>query len=76
MLDATGQTGLGGSRTSKNEDKGFFYMNDQIAILEGTGIVLEYIDLTTGETIDPNLNPWNSQTKIGLKISKAPAPEA
>ena len=72
MLDATGQTGLGGSRSSKNEDKGLFFIHGQIPILEGTGIVLEYIDLTTGETIDPMLNPWNSQTKIGLKISKAP----
>lgn len=69
MLDATGQTGLKGSRVSKNDTKGFFFVNGQIPVLEGTGITLEYIDLVTGETIDPNLNPWNSQTKIGLRIS-------
>jgi hypothetical protein len=69
-LDAIGQTGLGGSRASKNEVKGFFFINGQIPVLNGTGITLEYIDLTTGEVIDPNLNPWNSQTKIGLRISK------
>jgi hypothetical protein len=71
MLDATGQTGLKGSRASKSGDKGFFFLNGQIPVLNGDGIVLEYVDLTTGETIDPNLNPWNSQTKIGLRISKA-----
>ena len=68
MLDATGQTGLGGSRTSKNEKKGQFYVNNQIPILAGSGITLEYYDLTTGYTIDPDLNPWNSQTKFGLRI--------
>jgi hypothetical protein len=71
-LDAMAQTGLGGSRTSKNETKGHFYLNGQIPILAGSGIVMEYYDLTTGETIDPMLNPWNSQTKFGLKISVAP----
>jgi hypothetical protein len=71
-LDATGQTGLKGSRASKNDAKGFFFINGQIPVLEGTGIVIEYVDLTTGATIDPNLNPWNSQTKVGLKISLAP----
>jgi hypothetical protein len=69
MLDATGQTGLGGSRTSKNQVKGQFYLNGQIPILAGSGIAIEYYDLTTGATIDPMLNPWNSQTKFGLKIS-------
>jgi hypothetical protein len=68
-LDATGQTGLGGSRTSKNEVKGHFYLNGNIPILAGSGIAIEYYDLVTGMVIDPMLNPWNSQTKIGLKIS-------
>jgi hypothetical protein len=69
MLDATGQTGLGGSRTSKNEDKGLFFVNGQIPLIAGSGIAIEYYDLTTGMKIDPMLNPWNSQTKFGLKIS-------
>jgi hypothetical protein len=75
MLDAIGQTGLGGSRTSKNEDTGFFFVNGQIPVINGSGITLEYISLITGEVIDPNLNPWNSQTKIGLRISKSAIPE-
>ena len=70
MLDVPGQTGLGGSRSSKNEDKGLFFIHGQIPILDGNGIVSEFIDLPTGRTSDPNLDPWNSQTKIALKISK------
>lgn len=68
-LDAMGQTGLGGSRTSKNEDKDLFFINKHIPIIQGSGIAIEYYDLTTGMKIDPMLNPWNSQTKFGLKIS-------
>jgi hypothetical protein len=68
-LNAMEQTGLGGSRNKKDSDKGFFYTKNDTPILAGSGIALEYFDLTTGATIDPNLIPWNSSTKYGLKIS-------
>jgi hypothetical protein len=71
MLDAIGQTGLGGSRVNKEADKGYYYLPNDMPIMAGSGIALSYYDLTTGATIDPNLNPWNSGTKIGIKISLA-----
>jgi len=69
MLDAVGQTGLGGSRVNKEATKGFYYLPNDMPLTAGSGITIEYVDLTTGYTIDPNLNPWNSATKIGIKIS-------
>jgi hypothetical protein len=69
MLDAIGQTGLGGSRINKQAVEGFFPLPADMPIMAGSGITLEYVDLTTGMTINPNLNPWSSQTKVGLRIS-------
>jgi hypothetical protein len=69
MLDAMGQTGLGGSRTNKAAVKGHYYLWDDTPLLAGSGIVMEYIDMTTGMVINPNLVPWTSSTKYGLRIS-------
>ncbi len=72
MLDAMGQTAMGGSRLSKDAaNKGHYYLRNDVPIVAGSGITLEYVDLTTGYVIDPNLVPWNSPTKYALKISVA-----
>lgn len=71
MLDAMGQTGMGKSRLSKAEDKGYFYLWNDMPLLMGSGIQLEYIDLVNGVSINPNLVPWTQDTRVGLRISLA-----
>ena len=71
MLDAIGQTGMGKSRLNKGATKGYYYLWDDMPLLVGSGIRLDYIDLTKGVSINPNLVPWSMETRVGLRISVA-----
>lgn len=68
MTNALTNTGMGGSRVSKGEVKGYFYVNPNIPLLMGDGIKLEYFDLGTGQLVDPVKVHWDS-SRIGIKFS-------
>jgi hypothetical protein len=60
------ETGLGGSRASKDAAKGFYF--DAQGFIPASGIAFNIVDITEGGD-HPNLLAWGTNTKRAVAIS-------